>query len=207
MREPAPSRQRRPSRLVRYSETVAGPGGVPEAMDERRNVQGTLRIVSTASEGHVVDAYHGVVCALRGRGLRVEHVGISSDQWYPREGRARYSNYGYVAYDLPRPSGRETPWWSTVGVQAEAVESISAVQSMVRELWSLHGPSVFLLADDRGPLEVTLIREFKLRGCAVVLLEHGYGHVELPGEHRETPVQDAAGSAARVRAALGGFRG
>jgi len=137
----------------------------------------TLNIVSTASAGHVIDAYHEVVRVLESLGVRVTHVGINLDKWYPNEGRTRYSSYGYEVWDLPRPSGCTTSWWQTQGVFEEAAAALPALNRMVDKLCARHDPSVFLLADDAGLLEVALIRAFKQRRCSVVLLEHGYGHI------------------------------
>ena len=134
-----------------------------------------IPILSTASNGHVVESYHEAVMALQAEGFDVQHVGLSSNLWYPGEASETYQNFKYAWHNIPRPSGRTSFWWHTEDAEREFVQAMPVIATFVQARLSEHAPKVFLIADDTGPLEVFLIRLCHGQQIPVILIEHGYG--------------------------------
>ncbi len=135
----------------------------------------TITVISTASNRHVVDSYHEAIQSLKSGNVVFRHIGLASDLWYLGDAHGAYCDYGYEVYDFPRPSGSTTPWWHTANIEQEVIESLGSIKDFVNHLIRSYAPNAFLIADDRGPMEVFLIKIFNDKHIPVVLLEHGYG--------------------------------
>jgi hypothetical protein len=139
-----------------------------------------LVIFSTASSAHVVDAYQEIIAALNSEGVTVKHVGLSLDLWNGRNASEAYRQYGCEIFDIPRASGNNTPAWHTQDIHKEIYDSLGLLRKLIEQVTAQFSPDVFLIADDRGQLEVSMIRYFNARKIPVVLLEHGVFYKDNP---------------------------
>lgn len=133
-----------------------------------------INIISLASDRHVVYSYHEAILSLQSRHISVDHIGLATDLWYAGSAYEEYTKLGYKVYHVPRPSLCTIPWWHAIEIRVELAKSLKAVQTLLAQVINLHTTTVFLIADDTGPLEVFIIQYLNMGKVPVVLLEHGY---------------------------------
>ncbi|MCH8118436.1 MAG: glycosyltransferase [Planctomycetes bacterium] len=133
-------------------------------------------IMSLGEVFYVIVAYDEVVRSFESKGIRVRHIGISTDLWCSPEnhiGVSNYESFGYDCYYLPRISGFRTSVWYTPDLTREFEDSLSSIRDFMDRLLYDFEPDVFLIADDMGIIEVFIMQYLESRKIPIVFVEHG----------------------------------
>lgn len=147
----------------------------PLSRDITKGPMKRLQILSLANTRYVVEAYVETAHAAERLGHEVSHLGVALDLWYGGSAGLEYAKHSCDVAVLPRPSGNATPWWHSPDIDYETAASIPALIQFFRRTIREHRPDVFLISDDQGPIEATVIRLMNDEVVPVLLLEHGFG--------------------------------
>ncbi len=130
-------------------------------------------IMSLGEVFYVIVAYDKVVRSFESKGIRVRHIGISTDLWYSPEnhiGVSNYESFGYNCYYLPRISGFRTSVWYTPDIARESEDSLSSIRDFMDRMLYDFKPDVFLNADDMGTIEVFIMQYLESRKIPIVFV-------------------------------------
>lgn len=135
----------------------------------------TLTLFSVASTHYVVSIYDEVQSSLEARGVRVEHIGLATDQWYAGNAYLTYQRSHVIPYYVDRQKGATSVWWHDKNIKTELQNNLGNIRHQMLCLIQQYKPHVFMIDDDEGPLEVFLMHIFRECRVPILLFEHGYG--------------------------------
>ncbi|MDQ3964076.1 MAG: hypothetical protein M3277_09245 [Actinomycetota bacterium] len=128
-------------------------------------------VLTLAPDGQTAAAVHSAVSVLQER-LPVRHLGLVPDYWYGGGAAGGFARQGVPSVTLPRPSGDRRPWWEASDPEAELDDALPSILSVLDDTARPFSP-LLVVVDDRGPLEVALIRHAESSAIPVVLVQHG----------------------------------
>lgn len=134
-----------------------------------------LTIFSIASTRYVVEIYKAINLSFEKMGVSTKNLGLSTDLWYSGNSFQAYKESGFEVSLVPRSKNEEYSWWSSSNIQEELRNDWININLMIRDLIQRWKPNLFIIDDDQGILEASIIKIFKGFEVPVVLFEHGYG--------------------------------
>lgn len=159
-------------------------------------------VLTLAPDANTAAAVQSAVAVLQEK-ASLHHVGLVADDWYGGSASDGFAQAGLPSVALPRPSGDRRPWWSAADPDSELCDALPTILSVFRDTASTSS-SLLVVVDDRGPLEVALIRDAEDAGIPVVLLQHG---PNIPFGFRTSPLRETLRRLAHPRRTSNRLRG
>ena len=130
-----------------------------------------IRLCTICATTFISEIFEEIITAINLQST-IKHKNISFSCWYG--GKSAFT-LNCEEESLFRCGENRALLWDLDNPADEISLSRSGIVDQIRQLIMQWKPDVLLLADDNGPLEKIVIKQFRSLGVPIVLYEHGFG--------------------------------